>query len=428
MDKILVIDDDSATRLLLKRDLKLEGHEVTVAKDGEEGLKLAAQLHPALIICDWIMPYLDGVEVCRLVKLDPDLAQTFFILLTSKVDLDDRVQGLDAGADDFLSKPVNPAELLARVRAGLRLYHSQQQLSESNQQLSQTLRDLQHTQAQLIQSEKMSSIGQMVAGIAHEINNPVTFIDGNLNHAAKYIRDLLDFVKLFQKTYPNPLPEVKEAADELDLEFLMADFPPLVESMRRGAKRIREIVESLRTFSHLDEAQIKDVDLHEGLDSTLSILKGRLEGIETQIEYGELPRVECYASDINQVFFHLLNNAIDAVQHRKNQPEDNPAPPRIRICTEILTEAETLTGDRTPSHAVIRILDNGIGIPKEILPNIFNPFFTTKDVGAGKGLGLTISYQVIVDKHGGNLEVHSEPGQDTEFAVIIPINPPKKLL
>ncbi|MBO0347748.1 hybrid sensor histidine kinase/response regulator [Phormidium pseudopriestleyi FRX01] len=422
MDKILVIDDDSATRLLLKRDLKLEGHEVTVAKDGEEGIKLALELHPALIICDWVMPYFDGVEVCRIVKSNPELAQTFFILLTSKVDLDDRIQGLDAGADDFLSKPVNPAELLARVRAGLRLYNSQQQLSQSNQQLSQTLRDLQQTQAQLIQSEKMSSIGQMVAGIAHEINNPVTFIDGNLNHAATYIRELLDFVQLFQKHYPNPLPEMTEAAEKLDLEFLIADFPPLVESMKRGAERIRQIVESLRTFSHLDEAELKDVDLHEGLDSTLSILKGRLEGIETQINYGELPRVECYPSDINQVFFHLLNNAIDAVKKRTqlpdspiNQPDSNPPHPRIRICTET----------RTSSHAIIRIFDNGVGIPKETVPNIFNPFFTTKDVGAGKGLGLTISYQIVVDKHGGKLEVHSEPGQETEFAIIIPISPPK---
>ncbi|MCT7991496.1 hybrid sensor histidine kinase/response regulator [Laspinema olomoucense] len=425
MDKILVIDDDSATRLLLKRDLKLEGHEVTVAKDGEEGVKLALELQPALIICDWVMPYFDGVEVCRIIKSNPELAPTFFILLTSKVDLEDRIQGLDAGADDFLSKPVNPAELLARVRAGLRLYHSQQQLSQSNQQLSQTLRDLQQTQAQLIQSEKMSSIGQMVAGIAHEINNPVTFIDGNLNHAVKYIRELLEFIELFHKYYPNPLPEMKEAAEELDLEFLMADFPPLVESMRRGAKRIREIVESLRTFSHLDEAEIKDVDLHEGLDSTLSILKSRLEGIETQLNYGELPRVECYPSDINQVFFHLLNNAIDAVGKRSplqnspvDQPDSHPAPPRIRICTET----------RTASHAVIRIFDNGVGIPKETVTNIFNPFFTTKDVGAGKGLGLTISYQIVVDKHGGKLEVYSEPGQETEFAIIIPIHPPKKLV
>ncbi|MCT7959914.1 response regulator [Laspinema sp. D1] len=423
MDKILVIDDDSATRLLLKRDLKLEGHEVTVAKDGEEGVKLALEVHPALIICDWVMPYFDGVEVCRIVKSNPELAQTFFILLTSKVDLEDRIQGLDAGADDFLSKPVNPAELLARVRAGLRLYHSQQQLSQSNQQLSQTLRDLQQTQAQLIQSEKMSSIGQMVAGIAHEINNPVTFIDGNLNHAAKYMGELVEFIQLFQQHYPNPLPEIKDAAEELDLEFLMVDFPSLVESMKRGAKRIREIVESLRTFSHLDEAELKDVDLHEGLDSTLSILKGRLEGIETEINYGKLPRVECYPSDINQVFFHLINNAIDAVGKRnqlqnspRNQPDSNPAPPRIRICTET----------RTPSHAVIRIFDNGIGIPKETVPNIFNPFFTTKDVGAGKGLGLSISYQIVVDKHGGKLEVHSEPGQETEFAVIIPIHPTKK--
>ncbi len=191
MSKILVIDDHGATRLLLKRDLKLEGHEVALAKNGLEGLVLARHIRPALIICDWMMPNVDGLEVCQRVKTDRELASTFFILLTCKAELADRVQGLDAGADDFLSKPVDPSELLARVRAGLRLYQSQRALTQANQQLSKTLQELQETQTQLIHSEKMSSLGKLVAGIAHEINNPITFIYSNLTYASSYVQDLI---------------------------------------------------------------------------------------------------------------------------------------------------------------------------------------------------------------------------------------------
>ncbi|NEQ20217.1 MAG: hybrid sensor histidine kinase/response regulator [Microcoleus sp. SIO2G3] len=322
MSKILLVEDDSITRLLLKRDLHLAGYEVSVAKNGEEGLQQAMQLRPALIICDWLMPVMDGLQLCRYVKASPELANIFFILLTVREAIADRVEGLDAGADDFLSKPVNLNELLARVRAGLRLYQYQQDLSEANQQLSCTLRDLQRTQAQLVQSEKMSSLGQLVAGVAHEINNPLGIIEGNLAHATNYLTRLLGLMQLYQNHYPNPGEEIENYAEENDCKFIASDFPKVLESMGSGTSRINEIVLSLRNFSRLDEAEMKFVDVHEGLDSTLLVLQHRLQatgqhrGIQVIKEYGDVPQVECYPRQLNQVFLNILNNAIDAIKYK----------------------------------------------------------------------------------------------------------------
>lgn len=282
------------------------------------------------------------------------------------------------------------------------------------QLLNQTLVQLQEAQTHLVQSEKMSSLGQLVAGIAHEINNPVSFIYGNLPHAEEYTQDLLKLIQLYQKECLNLSPTLKQQTEELDLEFLSEDLPKLLASMRGGACRIREIVDSLRTFSRLDEAEVKDADIHEGINSTLMILQSRLKrepaqsAIEVSRHYGDLPKVECYAGQLNQVFMNLLSNAIDAIEAEIAQGR------QIIPAISIHTAAIDNTWVR------IQIKDNGIGIPEEIKQQIFDPFFTTKPVGSGTGLGLAISYQII-ERHHGSLTFTSKIGQGTEFVIQVPL-------
>ncbi len=289
----------------------------------------------------------------------------------------------------------------------------EQRVEERTQELQQTLKELQATQTQLIQTEKMSSLGQMVAGIAHEINNPVNFIHGNLHYARQYAEDLLELVQLYQQEYPDPTPLIQAQIEAIDLNFINEDFQKILFSMKVGTERIQKIVLSLRNFSRLDEAEMKSVDIHEGIENTLLILDRRLKtGIEVVKNYGYLPPIECYPAQLNQVFMNILANAIDALEEvmisRKESP--NYQLPTILIRTEINEE----------NYITIRILDNGLGISPEIKHKLFDPFFTTKPVGKGTGLGLSICYQ-IVEKHGGKIEVNSEVGKGTEFAIALPI-------
>jgi len=294
-----------------------------------------------------------------------------------------------------------------------------QELNEKNLRLEQTLHELQRTQSQLIQSEKMSSLGQLVAGVAHEINNPVGFIYGNLNPANEYVSDLLNLIDLYQEHYPEPVDEIQDEIEDLDLEFLIQDLQKLLNSIKVGAERIRDIVVSLRNFSRLDEAEMKPVNIHEGIDSTLLILHTRIKeksdkyGIEIVRNYGNLPQVICYVSQMNQVFMNLVANAIDALENRRDKQAELDPKPTITICTEV-TDSETVK---------IKIYDNGSGISSEALSKIFDPFFTTKPVGVGTGLGLSISYSIVVEKHEGNLSCTSEVGKGTEFTIEIPIKP-----
>lgn len=299
------------------------------------------------------------------------------------------------------------------------LRQSETQLRQQAQDLEQTLRELQQTQAKLVQSEKMSSLGQLVAGVAHEVNNPVNFIYGNLTHAQEYTQDLLSLVNLYQQHYPNPAAEIETELEDLDLEFVAQDLPKLLTSMKVGAERIREIVRSLRNFSRLDEAEMKPVDVHEGLDSTLMILQNRLKArpdhpqIHIVKRYGNLPPVECYAGQLNQVFMNIIVNAIDALEERDKQrtfSDIKQHPSQIHICTEMIDSRQVR----------IRIADNGNGIPEQIKHRLFDPFFTTKPVGKGTGLGMSISYQIVTEKHGGSLHCHSIAGQGAEFVIEIP--------
>ncbi|MGI0487294.1 sensor histidine kinase [Pantanalinema rosaneae CENA516] len=327
-------------------------------------------------------------------------------------------------------------EVVDRRQTEAELQTSEALLREQTQQLVQTLNELKQTQTQLIHTEKMSSLGQLVAGVAHEINNPVSFIYGNLNHVEIYTQDLLRLIKLYQQ------PAVSSAAiqqyqHEIDLDFLVDDLPKTLSSMKLGADRIRQIVLSLRNFSRFDQAEIKPVDIHEGIDSTVLILQHRLKAQSHRSEiivnklYGQLPLVECYPGSLNQVFMNILSNAIDALETRWESGTDasSASPiatptsvsasggtawqPEIRIDTEVIE----------PQQIKIRIADNGTGIPEAIRSRLFDPFFTTKPIGKGTGLGLSISYQIIVEKHGGSLECKSELGQGTEFVITIPIQP-----
>ena len=306
------------------------------------------------------------------------------------------------------------------------LRQSEGQLRQKATQLEVTLSELRSTQTQLIQTEKMSSLGLLVAGVAHEINNPINFIYGNVMHASEYSSDLLGLIKLYQESYPEPTPEIVATTEDIELPFIQEDLPKILQSMQVGVDRVRNIVLSLRNFSRLDEAEMKPVDIHSGIDSTLLILQHRLKKdalghtIEVVKEYGQLPKVNCYASGLNQVFMNILSNAIDAVELRVGLEEitaslENPLSPRFQRKIRIRTEVWDKNWVR------ISIANNGAGMTEEVRSRVFDPFFTTKGVGKGTGLGLSISYQIVVEKHGGKLMCISAPDQGAEFVIEIPV-------
>ncbi|MBW4489856.1 MAG: PAS domain S-box protein [Trichocoleus desertorum ATA4-8-CV12] len=310
-------------------------------------------------------------------------------------------------------------ELLQAVTDQLAIALNQAELYQQSQakaqELAQILQELQRTQSQMLQSEKMSSLGQLVAGVAHEINNPVNFIYGNLTHAEGYTQDLLGLLHLYQKYYPTPYPEIRDEAVTIDLAFLQADLPKLLTSMRVGADRIQKIVTSLRTFSRMDEAEMKEVDIHEGIDSTLMILQNRLKArsdrpeIRVIKQYSGLMRIECYAGQLNQVFMNILANAIDVLE--ESSAKHNPSKAlTITIRTEWVGS----------KWVKIAIADNGPGIPEQVQKRLFDPFFTTKPMGKGIGMGMSISHQIITEKHSGTLICCSSPGEGTEFVIQIP--------
>ncbi|MEH1978647.1 MAG: ATP-binding protein [Nostoc sp.] len=312
------------------------------------------------------------------------------------------------------------------------------QAKAQTQKLQQALHELQLAQTQLIQSEKMSSLGQLIAGVAHEINNPVNFIYGNLKYVAEYAQDLLHLLAKYQKFLPVAPPELESELDNIDLEFIMQDLPKLLDSMKLGTSRIVEIVQSLKNFSRHDEAEMKAVNIHDGIDGTLMILHHRLKAdvrrpaIEIIKDYAKLPFIECYPGQLNQVFMNILANAIDALEESmenwavKSSPQSpipNPQSPIPNPQSPIPNPQITIrTKALDKEWIVVRIADNGPGMKEEVIRRIYDPFFTTKDIGKGTGLGMAISYQIVVDRHGGMLKCRSKPGEGTEFWIQIPIN------
>jgi signal transduction histidine kinase len=430
--RILLVDDTPTNLKVLSDALRSQGWITLVANDGESAIEQMAYAKPDLILLDVMMPGMDGFETCRRLKANDQTSPIPIIFMTALSDATDKVRGLDLGAVDYITKPFQQEEVVARVKLHLKLSQLSQSLEEHADELerrveqrtvelSQSLQQLKDMQLQLVQSEKMSTLGQLVAGVAHEINNPIGFIGGNLQPAETYVQDLLRLIDLYRKHYPDANPEIVEEMEAIDLDYLSDDLPKLLSSMRKGVDRIREISISLRTFSRNDSDRKTKTDLHEGLDSTLLILKHRIKAndyrpdIQIIRQYGELPLVACYSSQINQVFMNLLANAIDAldevsIKHSFEEMQANPM--QILIQTSLHADQNAVS---------ICIRDNGLGMPDDVKQKVFDHLFTTKPVGQGTGLGLSISQQIVMDKHGGKLELESTLGQGTEFRIVLPV-------
>lgn len=394
---VLIVDDSPDNLRVLSSTLSELNYTIRCAKSGAMALNAITAELPDLILLDIQMPGLNGYEVCQQLKSARRTHHIPVIFISALDEALDKVKAFSVGGVDYITKPFQMEEVIARVQNQLRL---------------------QAAKAQLAQSEKMASLGQLVAGIAHEINNPVGFIQGNVACLEEYVKDLLSVVEIYQKQYPEPNAAVHKVVDEVDLHYLQKDLPKVINSMTMGTQRITNIVSSLRNFSRLDESDYKIADIHEGIDNTLLILDSRLKGsgnagkIEVTKDYGNVLSIECYPGSLNQVFMNLIANAIDAVDERRRAAEAESTAnyqPKIVIETEQLEQV-----------VEIRIGDNGHGIDESVKARLFMPFFTTKPVGKGTGLGLSISYQLICEKHQGQLVCHSQVGIGTEFIIRLP--------
>lgn len=416
---ILVVDDNPTNLAVISQALKAAGYKLRVASDGEEALAMvercatlqSGQALPELILLDVQMPGVNGFETCSRLQANSSTKGIPVIFMTALNDAESKVKGLSLGAVDYITKPFEQEEVLARVKVHWRLKELTDRLE---QQVAERTASLQHTQLQLIQQEKLSTLGQLVAGVAHEINNPLSFVVGNIVPAKEYLADITELLNLYQQHYPKPVAAIADKINNIDLEFALEDFAKILNSMQLGTERIQDISLSLRNFARSsNDARIK-TDLHQGMDSTLMLLKHRLkdQGDRTEIEvvkhYGNLPEVDCYPGPMNQVFMNLFANAIDALEEAW---EKDGRSLKIQIDTEV-SQRDTI---------VIQIADNALGMTENVMQNLFKPLFTTKTIGKGTGLGLSISQQIVVDKHCGKLICQSTLNKGTEFRLEIPL-------
>ncbi|WP_414527846.1 response regulator [Nodularia chucula] len=422
---ILLVDDNANNLKVLSEAIQGCGWKALMATDGESAIEQIEYAHPDLILLDVMMPGLDGFETCRRLKANPHTENIPIIFMTALSDATDKVKGLEIGAVDYITKPFQQEEVIARLKLHLKISHLTRTLEyrveERTLELSQSLQQLKQTQLQLIQSEKMSTLGQLVAGIGHEINNPIGFISINCSHIENYVQDLLNLINLQQKKLPQPDPEIEALVEEIDLEYMVEDLPKILGSMYQGISRLKDISLSLRTFARSDITSQVEFQIHEGIDSTLMLLKHRLkdQGDRPEIEiikqYGDLPPITCYPGQLNQVFMNIIANAIDAFDDlQKNQSKQtivSSSPDTITITTSVNHQQKSV---------IICIEDNALGMSPEVQAKIFEPSFTTKPVGKGTGLGLAISYQIIVDKHNGTINCNSTTGKGTKFIITLP--------
>jgi signal transduction histidine kinase len=429
---ILIVDDMPSNLEVISETLSAKGFDVAIATSGERALQQIERKLPDLILLDVMMPGIDGFQTCQRIKANPDTRDIPIIFMTALSDVNNKIQALELGAVDYITKPFQEKEVLARVKTHLQLHYLTRNLES---QVAQKTAELQASQLQLVQNEKMSALGNLVAGVAHEINNPVGFLAGNMQYALEYTERLFHIIDLYQKKFPNPGAEIEDLLETSELEYLVEDLPKLLSSMQQGVDRIRHISNSLRNFTRSDMNHKQSFDLHEGLDSTLMILQHRIKAndsrpaIEVIKDYGNLPPVECFPGQINQVFMNILANAIDALDEvsQGRQFADLQANPnQIYIQTDWIKQDSSrsnhFSNERLAQDAiVIRISDNGNGMTDEIQQRVFDHLFTTKTVGKGTGLGLAIAHQIVVEKHNGTLDVKSTVGQGTEFIIKLPM-------
>ncbi|MEM6401503.1 MAG: response regulator [Cyanobacteria bacterium P01_D01_bin.116] len=422
---ILLVDDNPTNLKVLFEAIGGYGWKALMATDGESAIEQAEYAKPDLILLDVMMPGIDGFETCHRLKANPITESIPVIFMTALSDTTDKVRGLEIGAVDYITKPFQKEEVIARLKLHLKLSlltrNLEKQVYQRTTELSQSIEQLQQAQLQLIQSEKMSTLGQLVAGIGHEINNPIGFIAGSCSNIEEYLKDIFSLVELQQeKLSDSDDEEIEELIEEIDLDYLKQDLPKLMKSMRQGITRLKDISLSLRTFARADIAEQVEYQVHEGLNSTLMLLKHRLKDIgnRPKIEiiknYSELPPINCYPGQLNQVFMNIIANAIDAFDDLNNGDHKQTAtlPYTITITTFV---------DSTQNTAAISIEDNALGMTPEVKSRIFEQSFTTKPVGKGTGLGLAISYQIIVDKHNGKINCLSTPGKGTKFIITLSI-------
>jgi signal transduction histidine kinase len=447
---ILVVDDNPANLGVLSEVLDDAGFEVWVARDGLSAIQKVEYDQPHLILLDVMMPGIDGFETCHRLKSLPVTQDIPIIFMTALSEVESKVKGLTLGAVDYITKPFQQEEVLARVKLHLKLRNLNETLKEQNLRLKQeveerkkaeaslqnltqeleqrveertfnlqqALGNLQQAQVQLVQTEKLATLGQLIAGLAHEINNPVSCILGNLAHLDTCMQDIVEHLQLYQNHYHEPVDAIKDHAEEIEIDYLMGDLPQIISSMKFSTQRIQSLSVSLRNFYRSDTTSKAPFNLHEGLETTLLILQHRLKAtnerpaIEVIKKYGDLPPVECYSGQINQVFMNMLANAIDALDEVINHPQiKDQRVLSIWIETEVVAK----------NTVAIRIIDNGKGIPETLQKQLFQPMFTTKPIGKGTGLGLSISRQIVEEKHQGRLRCNASVQEGAEFIIELPI-------